>query len=246
MKPLFLPHQHGEKHIATLYRNLSQIEPFSVVAEIFRQLGDTTRIRIFWLLCHQEECVINIAALLNLSSSTTSHHLRSLHECGLLSSRRDGKEVYYRVANTEESKLLHLAMEQMMELTCPETIIDLHTSQEELIHIIHRYLMEHLSERITIEALSRLFLINPTSLKQGFKRVYGTSIAAHMKEHRMKQAAHLLLECEDTIAQIASSVGYESPSRFTAAFKNMYGMLPTEYRKQITVQDSSSHNCLIP
>ncbi|MBD9220768.1 MAG: AraC family transcriptional regulator [Clostridiales bacterium] len=63
-------------------------------------------------------------------------------------------------------------------------------------------------------------------------RVYGTTIAAHVKQHRMEQAALLLVKSQLDIAAVAQAVGYESPSRFTAAFKETYGVLPTEYRKQ--------------
>ena len=56
-----------------------------------------------------------------------------------------------------------------------------------------------------------------------------------MKQHRMEEAAKLLKKSDMSIAQIAKNVGYESQSRFTTAFKDYYGMLPTEYRKNNTV-----------
>ena len=65
-----------------------------------------------------------------------------------------------------------------------------------------------------------------------FKKVYGTTIAAHMKQHRMELAAGLLLKTQNDIASVAQAVGYESHSRFTAAFKEAYGELPTEYRRR--------------
>lgn len=226
-----LPHQHGEnKNIENMHKELSDISHFATVAEIFKQLGDSTRVRIFWLLCHREECVINIAAMMDMSSPAVSHHLRSLSECGLIVGRRDGKEVYYKAADTEESKLLHKMVERIMEIACPKEVVDYHASSEEIIYRIHQYLLEHLSERITIEELSRKFLMNTTTLKKEFKEVYGVSIAAHVKEHRMELAARLLQESSDSIAQIAQAVGYTSQSRFTTAFKEKYGVLPTEYR----------------
>ncbi|HEO6946683.1 TPA: helix-turn-helix transcriptional regulator, partial [Streptococcus agalactiae] len=79
------------------------------------------------------------------------------------------------------------------------------------------------------------YLMNPTTLKRVFKEVYGMSIAAHMKQHRMEEAAKLLKKSGMSIAQIAKNVGYESQSRFTTAFKDYYGMLPTEYRKNNTL-----------
>lgn len=227
-----LPHQHGERHSENIYKEVSCTEHFLAAAEIFKQLSDTTRIRIFFLLCHKEECVVNMAALLQMSSPAVSHHLRSLSECGLIDSRREGKEVYYKAADTEECRLLHKIVEQIMEITCPQKTGGLQGSQEEIIHQVHEYLVEHLSERITIEELSRKFLMNPTTLKRAFKTSYGSSIASHIKEHRMELAEKLLTEGEKSISEIASAVGYESPSRFTTAFRETYGMLPTEYRKE--------------
>jgi len=118
-----LPHQHGEGESAALLRQqVEQVENFQTVANIFKQLCDTTRIRIFWLLCHCEECVINISAMLDMSSPAVSHHLRPLKDSGLIVSRREGKEVYYRAANTPQSQLLHLMIEQVMKISCPELL----------------------------------------------------------------------------------------------------------------------------
>ena len=65
-----LPHDHGEEqnHTAAMRELLRGEAHFQSVADIFRQLGDPSRIRIFWLLCHCEECVVNIAAMLNMSA----------------------------------------------------------------------------------------------------------------------------------------------------------------------------------
>lgn len=104
--------------------------------------------------------------------------------------------------------------------------------QIESIKEIHEHLIQNLSQRLTIEDLSKQYLMNTTTLKSVFKAVYGTSLAAHIKEHRMEKAASLLLETNDRIAQIAKDVGYDNQSKFTAAFKEVYQVLPTEYRKQ--------------
>lgn len=228
-----LPHHHGNMSRAEkLHRELSENNRFDVACEYFKLFSDATRIRIFWLLSHQETCVINIAAMLNMSSPAVSHHLRALTEGGLIESRRDGKEVYYRCADTEKNRLLHEIIEQVLGVSCPEQVDTTQDSPEEVACTVHSYLMEHLNERIKIEELSRQFLINTTTLKQAFKTVYGTSIGAHMKVHRMERAAKLLRETNDSIALIAKRVGYESQSRFTAAFKEIYNIRPTEYRKQ--------------
>ncbi len=102
MEKFALPHCHGEGQREEYLRDqLGRPDTFQNVADTFRLLDDTSRVRIFWLLCHCEECVINISAMVDMTS------------------RREGKEVYYRAADTEESRLLHQTIEQIMEISCP-------------------------------------------------------------------------------------------------------------------------------
>ncbi len=121
MKEIGLPHHHGnEEEIGKIQEQIRREERFQTAADIFKQLGDTTRIRIFWLLCHCEECVINISAILEMSSPAVSHHLRLLKNTGLILCRRSGKEMYYRAADTPQSRLLHQTIEQVMKIACPD------------------------------------------------------------------------------------------------------------------------------
>ena len=99
MEPFELPHQHEDaSHLHELEEYLRRTEYFQTVALVFRQLSDANRVRLFWLLCHCEECVVNLAAMMGMSPPALSHHLRQLRESGLIVSRRDGKEVYYKAA----------------------------------------------------------------------------------------------------------------------------------------------------
>lgn len=228
-----LPHDHGINDCNDFLRKeLEKADKFTVAAEIAKQLGDSARIRIFWILCHYEECVINISALMDMSSPAVSHHLRILKENGLIESRRDGKEVYYKATDTEICRLLHLMIEEVMKIACPEKNIENSSSPAETAKKVHHYLLEHIDERITIEELSAKFLINPTTLKQAFKKAYGNSIAAHINEHRMKCASKMLSETDKSIAEVAKAVGYESQSKFTAAFQKYYGIAPLKYKNQ--------------
>lgn len=113
-----LPHNHGQ-HIELNMDSLPDTEAFKIVSNLFKQLCDESRIRIFWLLCHCEECVINLAAMMNMSSPAVSHHLRQLKDSGVVVSRREGKEVYYKAADTGQVKLLHSMIETLMEISCP-------------------------------------------------------------------------------------------------------------------------------
>jgi DNA-binding transcriptional ArsR family regulator len=115
-----LPHNHGEeKTITEIRQQLEKNEQFTVTAEVFKLLGDATRLKIFWILCHCEECVLNIASLMQMSPPAVSHHLRILKEGNLISSRREGKEVYYKAADTTQSYTLHIMIEKIIEITCP-------------------------------------------------------------------------------------------------------------------------------
>ena len=114
-----LPHDHGGD-VEHVVEHMPKTESFQIVSDIFKLMDDNSRIRIFWLLCHCEECVMNISALVDMSSPAVSHHLRQLKNGGLITSRREGKEVYYRAADTPQSRLLHHVIEELVEITCPQ------------------------------------------------------------------------------------------------------------------------------
>lgn len=100
-----------------------------------------------------------------------------------------------------------------------------------LVKEIHSLLISNLQKRYTIEELSRQYLINTSSLKTAFKAVYGVPIATYMKQYRMSYAATLIRDTQQSISEISSAVGYSNQSKFTTAFKNVIGVLPSVYRQ---------------
>lgn len=118
MTAITLPHGHSE-HGHTLMEKQPEVASFEALSALYRQLSDPVRLRLFWILCHCEECVIDLSAMMGMSSPALSHHLKLLKSAGLILSRRDGKEVHYRAADTREAKLLHDQIESLMTLTCP-------------------------------------------------------------------------------------------------------------------------------
>ncbi len=113
-----LPHNHGES--SSLLDHMPTDRKFATVSSLFSSLSDSSRIKLFWYLCHFEECVINLSALMHMSSPALSHHLKVLKEKGLITSRRRGKEMYYFATDTEEARLLHHMIELLIDITCPE------------------------------------------------------------------------------------------------------------------------------
>ena len=114
----FLPHHH-EHDKAFFPMTFPSEEEAGKLSDLFKLLGDPCRLKLFWLLCHCEECVINLSALLEVSSPALSHHLRLLKNAGVILSRREGKEVYYRACDTPTAKALHEAIEKIISITCP-------------------------------------------------------------------------------------------------------------------------------
>lgn len=75
---------------------------FSRLLALGRCFGDISRIKIFYALeTYKEMCVCDLAAVLDASIATTSHHLRLLKKQGMTKARQDGKMVYYSIANEE-------------------------------------------------------------------------------------------------------------------------------------------------
>jgi DNA-binding transcriptional ArsR family regulator len=113
-----LPHNHGQNEEKVL-NIMPTTDECIQVADVFKQISDGSRLRILWFLCHCEECVSNISAAMDMTDPAVSHHLRSLKKAGLITSRRDGKEVYYRLSDNELAKLVHHVCEDMFHITCP-------------------------------------------------------------------------------------------------------------------------------
>ncbi|MCD8154440.1 MAG: metalloregulator ArsR/SmtB family transcription factor [Clostridiales bacterium] len=113
-----LPHDHQEGG-NPVFKHMPNETQFQTAAGILKILGDPNRIRIFWILCHCETCVMNLSAIVEMSSPAVSHHLKKLKSANLVTTRREGKEVYYTAADTPESALLHRTIEGMIAVACP-------------------------------------------------------------------------------------------------------------------------------
>ena len=94
MTPITLPHNHGES-ADELFSQLPAPQEFQTSAELFGLLSDESRLRIFWILCHYEECVIALSSLVGMSSPAVSHHLKILKEAEIVNVRREGTKNYY-------------------------------------------------------------------------------------------------------------------------------------------------------
>ena len=85
------------------------------MAELFKVFGDTTRIKILYALFESELCVCDIAALLTMSQSAISHQLRVIKQAKLVTSRRDGKTIFYSLADEHVKTIIGMAKEHLEE-----------------------------------------------------------------------------------------------------------------------------------
>ncbi|MBQ8647998.1 MAG: winged helix-turn-helix transcriptional regulator [Oscillospiraceae bacterium] len=85
------------------------------LAELFKVFGDSTRIKILYALFEAEMCVCDIANLLGLTQSAISHQLRTLKANKLVRARREGKTVYYSLADQHVRSIVGQGMEHVME-----------------------------------------------------------------------------------------------------------------------------------
>lgn len=85
------------------------------LAELFKIFGDPTRVKLLHALKCSEMCVCDLAATLSMTHSAISHQLRVLKSYNLVSSRKEGKVVYYTLADDHVMKLLTIGLEHINE-----------------------------------------------------------------------------------------------------------------------------------
>ncbi len=107
-------HLH-EDIIEKVNRTMPEDERLYDLAELFKLFGDTTRIKILYVLFESEMCVCDIARLLNMTQPAISHQLRALKQSKLIKYRREGKTVFYSLADGHVRTIIGQGMEHIAE-----------------------------------------------------------------------------------------------------------------------------------
>ncbi len=105
----------NDEDITRLTNEMPPDEQLYDLAELFKVFGDTTRIRILYALLEAELCVGDMASLLGLTPTACSHQLRVLKNNKLVRFRRDGKTVFYSLADDHVRSILGMGMEHVEE-----------------------------------------------------------------------------------------------------------------------------------
>ena len=107
-------HLH-EEVIRRVNQEMPEEETLFDLAELFKVFGDSTRIRILYALFQSEMCVCDIAQLLGMTQSAISHQLQTLKKSKLVKYRRQGKTVFYSLADAHVRTIVGQGMEHITE-----------------------------------------------------------------------------------------------------------------------------------
>jgi len=107
-------HIHAD-HVEKAVRRLENPETIQSLAEVFKALGDPTRLKMVMALQTCELCVCDLAAVCGLSESGVSHQLRVLRNLHIVAFRREGKIVFYRLADDHVGDLIRQSLAHVLE-----------------------------------------------------------------------------------------------------------------------------------
>ena len=136
---------------------------------------------------------------------------------------------YFKVKITE--LLICLSMIKAEEQNEGKTYF--YSGQIEKVKAMHELMISDLTKSYTLDELSEKFNMSLSMLKSCFKGVYGSPVYSYMREYKMNYAASVLVQDSHIkVNEIAALVGYDNPSKFSAAFRDTMGVTPLEYRKK--------------
>lgn len=107
-------HVH-EETVRRVHEHMPDEDELYDLAELFKMFGDSTRIRILYVLFEAELCVCDLAQTLNMTQSAVSHQLRLLKQAKLVGSRREGKSVFYFLADSHVRTIIDQGREHIEE-----------------------------------------------------------------------------------------------------------------------------------
>lgn len=206
-----LSHYHG----ITIIINMDGIIP--EVRSIMEMLGIELE-KIHTYICKANRCCI-------MRANPSIEHIFS----ELYFVREQRKSGYMKI------KILELLL-FLSDLDTRQEVIQTeyyNQKQVSLIKEIADFITADITKHYTIEQLAEKYNISPTALKKCFRGVYGSSVYAYLRMYRLQTAGRLLKETALRITEIAEKTGYDNPNKLSSAFKQIYGVSPTDFRKGV-------------
>ncbi len=101
------------------------------------------------------------------------------------------------------------------------------------IHELSAYILDHMSEPLTISALSEISGLSARKLQTGFQVLYSKSVNEYIRHLKLELSRDYIRNSDDSISEIVYKIGFKSRSYFSKIFFEKYGMLPNEYRNKL-------------
>lgn len=163
----------------------------------------------------------------NLVGHTSASMLTPLQQ--ILNCPYDGtiKKTYLE---SKALELIALKLNQVSESRLYPEDVSLKADDIERIYLAKEILLDNMENPPSLITLAKQAGLNDFKLKRGFRQIFGTTVFGCLRQHRMEQAQRLLESYDLSISQVSQSVGYASPSQFSAAFKKAFGYSPSTYR----------------
>jgi AraC-like DNA-binding protein len=103
--------------------------------------------------------------------------------------------------------------------------------EKDLFYGIKDYLDTHFNETLSLQGIARKFGINDFKLKKGFKETFKKTVFEYIIARRLQTAFDTILNTQQSLVEVASTMGYKSPAHFSTAFKRQFGITPSQVRK---------------
>ena len=183
-----------------------------------------------------QEDVCRIMELLGIDLQKIKQYIIDGNRCCIMRANPSIEHIFselYFVREQRKSGYMKIKILEMLLFlsdldTRQEVIQTEYYSQKQvsLIKEIADFITTDITKHYTIEQLAEKYSISPTALKKCFRGVYGSSVYAYLRMYRLQTAGRLL-------AETAAKTGYDNPNKLSSAFKQIYGVSPTDFRKGV-------------
>jgi AraC-like DNA-binding protein len=187
--------------------------------------------------------VRSIMSLLNIDLDKIQKYICEENRCCIMRSNPSIEHIFSELYHVKEQrkggymkiKILELLV-FLSDLDTNEELVQTQYYNQKQVRLIKEaaaFITEDLTKHYTIEQLAQKFEISATALKKCFRGVYGSSLYSYLRTYKLQIAEKMLIETSIPITEIATKIGYENPNKFTSAFKSVYGVPPTDFRKGV-------------
>lgn len=215
--------------------NTSEFEQEQHARQLEKQVMDDVRlgnwdqvqVRIIGLIEHYEKCGASVMISQQRALEAMWITYRMLQELGIDSERPlySFQVSHYNQLRSETISML----EKMMR-----SAIDMKDNvKPDIVHQIKQYIMENSHADISLEMIADRVNLSPYYISKLFKEQLGLNYIDYLTECRIERAKSLMSDSELSLKEITYEIGYNDPNYFSRVFKRVYGISPTEYRKQI-------------